>query len=143
MKSLLIICVFFVGILFLISCEDETVPVASGNEPVEVTGTLYGWRCGVGDQFNNPPRDYCRFYTFTGESARISFIRDNGPTYVTNTDEDSQYELSLDKGFYAVEVFTRYTWPPDTFYNVEVADYHDNIEFDIVYHTLDPNYLAV
>lgn len=131
------------AVLFLNSCDEETNPVDSAVPPVTVSGTLYAWRCGVGDHLNNPPRPNCRFYNFTGEFARVSFIRMNGPTYVTYTDENSEYELTLDKGFYTVEIFTRYTWPPDTFYNVEAADYHDNIDFDIVYRTLDPNYLAV
>ena len=125
--------------LFLIHCTEERCPVSQlPTDSVEVQGTVYAWRCSVGD-WNNPfDPELSRFSVNTGEAATVTFIRDDGFTSVVETDDTSDFHLRLSAGAHKVVVGTGYSFPPDTFYNIQLHAGDTTLSFDVVYCTLDP-----
>ncbi|MEW6013881.1 MAG: hypothetical protein AB1690_01020 [Candidatus Zixiibacteriota bacterium] len=129
------------AVLFLSSCEEKISSVDSSSAPMTVSGTLYAWRCGIRDWFNNNLQADNRFYTRTGDSAAIRFFAHGKPPLSTFTDQNSRFEFSLDAGIYNIEYLTGYSWPPDTIYDVSIAS-DTTIVLDMVLRSLDPLYLC-
>ncbi|HUU45276.1 MAG TPA: hypothetical protein VM118_06040 [Acidobacteriota bacterium] len=125
--------------LFLTHCTEERCPVSQlPTDSVEVQGTVYAWRCSVGD-WNNPfDPELSRFSVNTGEAATVTFIRDDGFTSVVETDDSSDFNLRLSAGAHKVVVETGYSFPPDTFYNIQLQPGDTTLVFDVVYCALDP-----
>lgn len=124
----------------LLYCAEERHPVGQlPTETVEVRGTVYGWRCGVGDMFNNPfDLELCRFSVNTGEEARVTFIGEDGFAATVETDESSDFSLRLKPGSYTVVVETGYSLPTDAVAKIQPQTGDTSLSFDVVFCTLDP-----
>jgi len=125
--------------VFFISCTEEKVVVYS--EPtVNVTGTVYAWRCGLFDGFNNG--NEVRYTVTTGLPATVKLIReDNCCTFAAETDDSSVFNLSPEMGDYFAVVETPHGCP-DTFFNIQLTR-DTSLRFDIVYDYLTPDTVYV
>jgi hypothetical protein len=94
----------------------------------------------VGDPYNNPGQDsdLLRFSVWSGEPAIVTIIRDNGFTSQVETDDSSNFDLYLSAGSHIATVETGYTYPPDTFYNIQLKPGDTSLTLDIEYDVLDP-----
>jgi hypothetical protein len=127
-----------------LSCtEERTIIRPVETETVHLQGVLYGWMCGVGDGVNNPgTKAELLFSTFTGESASITLVRDNGFTTWFETDDSSRFNRFVSAGTYKVIIKTGYTWPEDTILNVHLTPGDTVLELDISYDVLDPERIS-
>lgn len=123
----------------LSNCSEKNYINQPITDSVHIHGTVRAWRCSVGDWFNNPrDPEQLRFSVNTGESATVTFIRDNGFTSAVETDTASEYDIYLSAGSHKIVVETGYTYPPDTIHNVQLRPGDTTIVLDITYTVLDP-----
>jgi len=137
-------CSLVLALVIALSCTEERTTICPlETEIVRFEGVLYGWRCGVGDCLNNPPtKAQLRFGSFTGESASITLIRDNGFTTWFKTDDSSRFVRYVSAGSYKLVIETGYTWPGDTVPNVHLAPGDTVLELNIVYDVVDPDTIS-
>lgn len=113
------------------------------NQPItdssHVHGIVRAWRCAVGDVLNNPQDpSRLRYSVYTGEPAAVTFVRDNGFTSIVETDDSSEFDVYLSAGSHKIVVKSGYTFPADTFYNIQLKPGDTTLVLDIVYAVLDP-----
>ncbi|MBI5868915.1 MAG: hypothetical protein HZB43_11635 [candidate division Zixibacteria bacterium] len=121
------------------SCSETNYINQPSTDVVHLSGTVWGWYCGVGDLINNPRDLYQRrFSVRTGEPATIVIIRDNGFTSTIRTNDSSDFDLYVTAGAHKIVVKTGYSWPPDTTFNVQLRPGDTTLMFDIVYAVADP-----
>lgn len=143
MRNLFLLCLIMVLLVGLSCTEERTVVRPIDTEAVHLEGVLYGWFCGVGDLWNNPPSRSARlFSSFTRESASITLIRDNGFTSWFETDDSSRFLRYVSAGSYKMVIETGYSWPPDTILNIHLTPGDTVLELDIVYDVMDPDTLT-
>lgn len=143
MKKLFFCWLIVLGIVGLSCTEERTIICPVETETVHLQGVLYGWRCGVGDAWNNPWTKAERlFSSFAGESASITLIRDNGFTTWFETDDSSRFDRYVSAGSYKLVIETGYSWPPDTILNIHLTPGDTLLELDIVYDVLDPERIS-
>ena len=137
-----VVFIVFLTVLCLSNCTEKKYINQPLTDAVHIHGVVYGWRCGVGDQLNNPrdPRKR-RFSVTTGEPATVTFIRDNGFTSTIDTDDSSAFELYLSAGSHRIIVETGFSYEPDTVYNVQLKPGDTTLALDILYATMDPLHL--
>jgi len=116
------------GLLF-VGCTEEKI-IRYEEPTVDVTGTVYGWRCGINDGFNNSGD--LRYTVNTGLPATVKMVReDNCCTFSGLTDDSSMFEIDAELGNYFAVVETPHG-RPDTFFNINLT--RDTVfRFDIVY----------
>lgn len=123
----------------LASCTEERVIVQHvDDDTVQIQAQVLAWWCGVGDLINNWGDR--RFTPATGDSAKVTFIRDNGFMSWQFTDDSSQVEFLLSKGAHIIVVETPYS-RPDTFFNFHLSQ-DTSINLDIVYDTALKEYIG-
>ncbi len=139
-RSSAMAAVFIMAALSLNHCTEKKHINQPITDSVHVHGTVRAWRCRVGDVINNNPLDpsKLRFSVRTGESATVTFIRDNGFTSIAETDDSSDIDLRLSAGSHKIVVETGYSYPPDTSYNVQLNPGDTTLVLDIAYAVLDP-----
>ena len=144
MKKLLLSGMVVLAAVGLSCTEERTIIRPVETQTVHLQGVLYAWRCGVGDVWNNPQTKAQRLFgSFTGESASITLIRDNGFTSWFETDDSSRFERYVSAGSYKMIIETGYTWPADTILNVHLTPGDTVLELDIEYDVLDPERISI
>jgi hypothetical protein len=130
--------------LYLSGCTEKNYTVNQcPSETVHIKGTVYAWHCSIGDIWNNDPNpERNRFSLNTGEPAIVTFIRDNGFVTTIETDDSSDFVLYLSAGPHKIAVETGYTYPPDTFYNVQLRPGDTTLPLNIIYQVDDPLYIT-
>jgi len=143
MKKLLSSGLVVLAVAGLSCTEERTIICPVETETVHLQGVLYGWRCGVGDVWNNPWTKAERLFgSFTGESASITLIRDNGFTTWFETNDSSGFERYVSAGSYKIVIGTGYSWPPDTVSNIHLTPGDTLLELDMAYDVLDPERIS-
>lgn len=138
-KICTIVAVTLWAIMGLSACTKKYITNYPITDSTHVRGVVRAWMCFVGDGRNNregPWRQ--RFSVYTGEPAIVTLIRDNGFASVVETDDSSQFDLRLSAGSHKIVIETGWSYPPDTFYNVQLKPGDTTLTLDIVYATLDP-----
>ncbi|MGH8015287.1 MAG: hypothetical protein ACREBV_03765 [Candidatus Zixiibacteriota bacterium] len=143
-KKYYLMSAFVAFALLSITCTEKTIVQSNIGDVVHLTGVLYVWRCiGPRDPFADPHfPDSNRFSVNTEESARITFIRDNGFVNSWLTDSSSAFERFISAGSYLAIVETGYTWPPDTFYNLHFKPGDTTLSINIIYDVVDPLHIT-
>jgi hypothetical protein len=128
-----------------VGCSDDDGLVTNpSRELTSLNGVVYAWYCSPRCVTNNRgPVESYRFSIRTGEAAKVTLIDEAGSTTRCQTDCLSQFSESVAAGVYRVIIETGYTWPADTFYNVELQPGDTSIDFDLVYRVTDPRNLDI
>ena len=119
------------GLFLTLSCSDNTTIINSTTPQVNVSGTVYAWRCGVGDQYNNGRNNDQRITSLMGEKAKITFLPKDGVYFSDSTDDSSSYNWPIEQGTYNIILETGFNWPPDTIKNV-VLNHDTTINLNFV-----------
>lgn len=130
MKRLItLLCLLALGIVLFGGCTKEKL-VNSQSQAVNVTGIVNGWRCGIGDPYNNSGD--VRYTTRHGWPATVKFVDDDTHhTYWADTDDSSVYNSVVVPGDYFAVIETRHAHP-DTVWDISIAT-DTIIDFDILY----------
>ncbi len=91
MRRLFLFSLLGISLFIGLSCGDKTTIVNSSSQHVNVSGTVYAWRCGVGDEYNNGWDNDQRITTLMGEKAKITFLPKDGVYFSDSTDDSSSY----------------------------------------------------
>ena len=130
MKARRLICIVLaLTALSIVNCTDNdcttNCPLC---DSVDIQGTVSARVCGIEYHVN----------LYTAEPATVSFIRDNGFVTRVQTDESSNFALTLSAGSHRIVVETDCTRVPDTFYNVLLVPGDTTLPLDIGLDLLDP-----
>lgn len=133
---------FLIVLVLLVSCDSDDTITNSNN--ITVQGQLLAYYCGVDDIINNTGKDL-RYTAVTGESGVCSFINPEGKRYLSETDDSSNFIISLPPDSYAVHVITSHSYP-DTVAHLNISEdtsitlkiayefiYTDSIDFNFYY----------
>lgn len=99
-----------VGFCLLAACSNERVLYMQNNPAAKIEGTVIAKRCG----------DSFPYGVGSGDTAHVKFIRANGFTFETTTDDSARLNLLVDPGIYMLEVWTPHS-RPDTIRDVYIS----------------------
>ncbi len=125
-----------VSLLGLGGCSDDNhVTGNDSQDMVAVHGTLLGRTCPKSLFYSMPPRPFCEI---TGETATVFFIDSSGTAISVETNDTSNFDLSLPAASYKIAVKTGFNYPPDTTFDVQLQPGDTSLSIETHLAVLDP-----